>query len=84
LANQVRAFDPTHGCHFEHGGQIYKVWAAQALPTTSPQPAGSIVSVNEQGLDNACHIGTLRITEIQKSGGKRLPIKACWQALNLL
>jgi methionyl-tRNA formyltransferase len=84
LANQVRAFDPTHGCHFEHGGQIYKVWAAQALPTTAHQLAGSILGISEQGLDIACSVGILRITEIQKSGGKRLPIKACWQALNLL
>jgi methionyl-tRNA formyltransferase len=87
LANQVRGFDPTPGCAFEHGGQIYKVWAAHALHGASPLAAGSVISVSEQGVDIACgagaNSGILRITEIQKPGGKRLPVKACWQHLGL-
>lgn len=83
LAHQVRGFDPTPGCAFEHGGQSYKVWAAHAVDGAAAQPAGSLLSVTEHGVDIACAQGTLRITEIQKPGGKRLPVKACWQHLGL-
>jgi methionyl-tRNA formyltransferase len=83
LANQVRGFDPTPSCAFEHLGQSYKVWAAHALPNDGHHAAGSILNVTEQGVDIACSTGILRITEIQKPGGKRLPVKACWQHLGL-
>ncbi len=95
LANQIRAFDPTPGCSFEHAEQTYKVWAAQALPTdlphTSAAPAGSIVAVTAQGVDIACgsmvqdsmQRSVLRITHLQKAGGKRMPVAACWQNLGL-
>ena len=88
LAHQVRGFDPTPGCAFEHGGQNYKVWAAHAIPssTASAQPAncaGNVLSVTEYGVDIACAQGILRITEIQKPGGKRLPVQTCWQHLGL-
>jgi methionyl-tRNA formyltransferase len=83
LANQVRGYDPTPGCAFEHLGHSYKVWAAHALAGTIQHPAGSIVSVTEHGVDIACGTGVLRITDIQKPGGKRLPVKVCWQHLGL-
>jgi methionyl-tRNA formyltransferase len=83
LAKQVRGYDPTPGCAFESGGQTYKVWAAQALDVNSGEPAGSALAISEHGVDIACARGTLRITEIQKPGGKRLPVKACWQHLGL-
>jgi methionyl-tRNA formyltransferase len=95
LANQIRAFDPTPGCSFEHTGQVYKVWAGHALNLSgdnrASRVAGDIIAVTAQGLDIACgnpsssdatH-SVLRITEIQKAGGKRLPVSACWQHLGI-
>jgi methionyl-tRNA formyltransferase len=85
LANQVRAFDPSHGCSFEHG-EIYKVWAAHAInPADVPQPlaVGTVLALTVAGVDIACGDSTvLRITEIQKPGGKRLAVSACWQGLD--
>jgi methionyl-tRNA formyltransferase len=95
LVNQIRAFDPTPGCSFEHAGQVYKVWAGHALNLSGDKReshvAGDIIAVTAQGLDIACgnpsfsdamH-SVLRITEIQKAGGKRLPVSACWQHLGI-
>jgi methionyl-tRNA formyltransferase len=79
LALQVRAFDPVPGCTFESRGQSYKVWAAQAIAEQHGQGAGQIMRISPQGIDISCAQGLLRITEIQKSGGKRLPLAACWQ-----
>jgi methionyl-tRNA formyltransferase len=96
LANQIRAFDPTPGCSFEHAGQVYKVWAAHALVHISnvltDHIAGKVLAVTAQGVDIACgndtknraHGSVLRITEIQKAGGKRLPVSACWQHLGIV
>jgi methionyl-tRNA formyltransferase len=104
LANQIRAFDPTPGCSFEHAGQVYKVWAAHALAHSTDEltnniaaklagnEVGNIVAVTAQGVDIVCgkvahsdatH-SVLRITEIQKAGGKRLPVAACWQHLGIV
>jgi methionyl-tRNA formyltransferase len=83
LANQVRGFDPTPGCSFEHGGQHYKVWAAQALDETAQHTPGSVLRVSALGVDIACATGILRITQIQKPSGKRLPVSECWQHLGL-
>ena len=35
---------------------------------------GSLLSVDKQGIVVACGEGALRITELQKAGGKRLPV----------
>lgn len=93
LVNQIRAFDPSPGCSFEHGNQTYKVWAAQAsaahhegYPSLSSRSVGRVLAVSAQGVDVACgpHAhDVLRITAIQKPGGKRLPVAACWQGLGL-
>jgi methionyl-tRNA formyltransferase len=90
LANQVRAFDPTPGCSFEQldaQGHLhtYKVWAAHALATsahTLGKNVGEVVAVGQAGVDIVCGDNTLlRMTEIQKPGGKRLFVSACWQGL---
>lgn len=82
LALQVRAYDPTPGCTFEYAGQTFKAWGAQALPETHSAPAGTVLQVAQQGIDIACAQGALRITHIQKPGGKRLAVSACWQGLH--
>ncbi len=89
LALQVRGYDPSPGCSFEHAGQSYKVWAAQSLESSSTQAhaAGTVLAVSAQGLDMACGAHgseVLRITQIQKAGGKRLSVAACWQSLQSL
>jgi len=67
--------------------QPVKVWAAQALPAmaltmahpTSTQasssalnlPSGSVAQVGVQGIDVVAGDGILRLTQLQKAGGKR-------------
>ena len=100
LANQIRAFDPTPGCSFKYANKngddySYKVWAAHVssdyLSKITTHQIGDIVSLSEAGLDIVCaaelnhqHYSVLRITEIQKPGGKRLPVSVCWQHLDLV
>ncbi|MGJ7915622.1 methionyl-tRNA formyltransferase [Massilia sp. LXY-6] len=70
LARKVRAFNPFPGAHAQAGGVTLKIWNAQAIKGKS-QP-GQVLSADAQGIVVACGEGALRLTELQKPGGKRL------------
>jgi methionyl-tRNA formyltransferase len=77
LARQVRAFDPFPGGvgTLEDGTSI-KVWSA--APVDAPgnsAAAGTIMAVSAEGVVVACGEGALRLTQLQKPGGKRLPVR---------
>ena len=70
LERQLRAFDPFPGAIATLGGTAIKVWAARlAVVTGSP---GSVLASDSGGIVVACGEGALRLTELQKPGGKRL------------
>jgi methionyl-tRNA formyltransferase len=72
LSQRIRAFDPFPGAHTLWQGQTLKVWSALALPEKSDQAPGTVLQASERGLDVACGQGLLRLTQMQKPGGKRL------------
>jgi methionyl-tRNA formyltransferase len=74
LARKVRAFNPFPGASASFGGVSVKLWRAEVLPSTSHAGPGQILEANAQsGVIVACGDGALRLTELQKPGGKRLP-----------
>lgn len=78
LARQVRAFNPYPGARTLHGDQLIKVWQAHPLAAAVQRgaAAGKILAVDEDGVHVACGDGVLCLTELQRSGGRRLPAKA--------
>jgi methionyl-tRNA formyltransferase len=72
LSQRIRAFDPFPGAYTLWQGQTLKVWSALALPERSDQAPGTVLQASEQGLDVACGQDVLRLTQMQKPGGKRL------------
>ena len=73
LARKVRAFNPFPGAHGLVGGMSVKIWRAEALPEDTGQAPGTLVSSDAQhGIVVACGSGSLRLTQLQKPGGKRL------------
>jgi methionyl-tRNA formyltransferase len=70
LARKVRAFNPFPGAHAQAGGVTVKIWNAQAVDARG-RP-GQVLSADAQGIVVACGEGALRLTELQKPGGKRL------------
>lgn len=81
LERRIRAFDPFPGSTMVLPGekQPLKVWAAQLVPPSSEvlQAApGEIVHMSPQGLDIMTGDGLLRITELQRAGGRRMPVSA--------
>ena len=76
IERRLRAFDPFPGVSCEManatGTEIVKLWQAQVLPNTSQGPAGTVSGADAQGVCVACGEDALRITQLQRPGGKRL------------
>ncbi|RYF81766.1 MAG: methionyl-tRNA formyltransferase [Comamonadaceae bacterium] len=74
LARRTRAFDPFPGALGALDGETIKLWAAQALGTSTDAAAGTVLAAGAEGVDVATGQGVLRLTQLQRAGGKRLPV----------
>ncbi|MCE4554072.1 methionyl-tRNA formyltransferase [Roseateles cellulosilyticus] len=71
IERRLRAFDPFPGGVATLAGETLKVWRAEAaIGAGSP---GHVIAVDEGGPVVACGSGALRLTELQRPGGKRAP-----------
>lgn len=73
LDRHIRAFNPFPGAQAVFGGQVVKLW--QATPVAGSGEPGSVLSVDRGGVVVACGTGALAVSELQKAGGKRLPVQ---------
>jgi methionyl-tRNA formyltransferase len=75
IERRVRAFDPFPGVSATLGGEVIKLWKSEIDSKKRPEDAGfgAILSANSDGVSVACGDGVLRVTELQRPGGKRLP-----------
>ncbi len=73
LGRKIRAFNPFPGAHAEVNGVTIKIWGAEAMEADSQALPGQVLAADARhGIVIACKTGTLRLTELQKPGGKRL------------
>jgi methionyl-tRNA formyltransferase len=72
ICRRVRAYNPVPGATTLHEGTALKIWHAQPLARERAEP-GAILDVGTDGIIVATGDGAIRITELQKAGGKRLP-----------
>lgn len=70
LAARVRAFDPFPGANFSDGGEVVKVWAAQAVEGSGAP--GEVLAAAGDTLIVACGSDALALTQLQRPGGRRL------------
>lgn len=73
LDRHIRAFNPFPGAQTALGGQTVKLW--QANPVAGTGEPGTLLTVDRQRIVVACGEQALAITELQKAGGKRLPVR---------
>ncbi|MFJ1251616.1 methionyl-tRNA formyltransferase [Cupriavidus sp. CuC1] len=85
LAAQVRAFNPFPGATVQVGETVIKCWQAQPLAATAshPQAPGTVLAADADGVVIACGEGALRVTELQKPGGRRVPAQQFLQSMPL-
>jgi len=72
LERQVRAFDPWPVAEGEIAGERLRIWAAHALVLDHQGAPGSVLAAGREGIDLACADGALRVTALQRAGGKRI------------
>jgi methionyl-tRNA formyltransferase len=73
LDRHVRAFNPFPGAQAVFAGQTVKLW--RATPVEASGEIGQILAVDRSTIVVACGEGALAISELQKAGGKRLPVQ---------
>jgi methionyl-tRNA formyltransferase len=69
----VRAFRPAPGAFTTLDGEVLKIWRAE--PTRDSGAPGTVLKSNAQGVVVACGQGGLRLTELQRAGGRRVGVE---------
>ena len=77
IGQRIRAFDPFPGASTALQGEAIKVWGYEidSCQRLSNERCGQILSSGPEGVTVACgEGGALRLTTLQRAGGKRLPV----------
>jgi len=74
IAQRVRAFDPFPGASTQLEGETLKLWLAAPDAQAHDLPAGTVIAVEAASFLVACGNGGLRVTTVQRPGGKRLAV----------
>lgn len=74
LDRMIRAFNPFPSAQTTLGDAAIKIWRAEIAKGVGA--AGEILAADKSGLVIACGVDALRVTELQKAGGKRLDVAA--------
>ena len=77
IGQRIRAFDPFPGASTALQGEAIKVWGYEidSCSRLSNERFGQILASSPEGVTVACgEGGALRLTTLQRAGGKRLPV----------
>ena len=75
LERRIRAFNPFPGAAGVLAGQVLKFWRAEILAGAArpaDAEAGQVLAAGAEGIDIAAIDGVLRVSRLQKAGGKAL------------
>ncbi|HEY0178502.1 MAG TPA: methionyl-tRNA formyltransferase [Dokdonella sp.] len=75
LARKVRAFDPWPVAEGVVAGELVRIWSAAAVDAASTAAPGTLAAVHRDAVDVATGAGVLRIRELQRAGGRRMPVR---------
>lgn len=70
LARKVRAFDPWPVAEGELDGERVRIHAAVPIALAHGRAPGTLLHAGREGVDVACGEGALRITRLQRDGGR--------------
>ena len=72
LARQVRAFNPWPMAEAQLAGERVRIHGAVAQPLAHGHAPGEVLQASREGIDVACGEGALRITMLQREGGRAI------------
>lgn len=78
LDRMIRALNPGIMARTLYQGQLIKIWSVERLAGAVPKQTqpGEIIRVSDNGVEIGCGDGLLRVTFLQRAGGKPLFVKA--------
>jgi methionyl-tRNA formyltransferase len=74
LERMIRAYNPWPMAYTYLEDAPLRLWRALVINGTAVQPPGTVLSANREGIDVACGEGVLRLTCIQRPGGRPLEV----------
>ena len=74
LARKVRALHPWPVAECRLQGERLRIHAAQVLGHAHGEPPGTVLAAGREGLDVACGRDVLRVTVLQRDGGRAQPV----------
>lgn len=72
IERQIRAMDPWPVARATHGGRTIRLWKAVVVREDSKVAPGVVVRSGPDGVDITCGEHVLRVTALQREGGKRM------------
>jgi len=75
LERRVRAMNPWPVARTHHAGRMLRVWTAEVIRNHAGEP-GEVITAGPAGIEVACGEDALRLTTLQREGGRRLPAGA--------
>ncbi|MGN2246684.1 methionyl-tRNA formyltransferase [Frateuria sp. GZRR35] len=72
LERTVRAFDPWPVAEGVIAGENLRIWSARAVDRQHGATPGTVMAAGRDGIELACGEGVLRVTAVQRPGGKRI------------
>jgi len=70
----VRAMQPWPVAYTRCGDERFKVWAVEAAGQRTSMPPGTVIAGGTQLVVACGESGTLRVLEMQRAGGRRMPV----------
>jgi methionyl-tRNA formyltransferase len=80
IARAVRAYNPFPVCQARLHDTVLKIWQAEIRPDQHGKP-GEVLVVDRSGITVACGKDALRLTVLQRPGGRAQPAAQLLQAL---
>jgi methionyl-tRNA formyltransferase len=76
IVRRIRAFNPFPGAATQFAGESLKIWSASVADISAPTNSalGSICALAQNGIAVAAMNSVVNIHEVQRPGGKRLPV----------
>ncbi|RZL65238.1 MAG: methionyl-tRNA formyltransferase [Variovorax sp.] len=74
IVRRIRAFDPFPGVSTVLDGETLKLWAATVVEGEPGVAPGTVLAVTPGAIEVATAGSVVAITELQRAGGKRLPV----------
>jgi methionyl-tRNA formyltransferase len=75
IDRKIRAFNPAPAAQTTLAGEPIKIWDAEPA-SGNFGPAGHVLQADARGIVVACGQGALVVRQLQRAGGRRLPVAA--------